>query len=180
MSLYWGGRRGTDTTPEKISINMNGPGIHETKACGAGTPSAPQMGTQIDYQNNTTDKERTWSMKITGEAVRDVMEINKGNETRREEENEQSIKVEADRTSETEIDINDLAQVNRIYRNYVRDPKEPEVGGEEIDLEILLVNSLKINAGKIQEITDSFLTEKEYISIFCLTETKVNCTNLKN
>ena len=61
----------------------------------------------------------------------------------------------------------------------MRDPKEPEVGGEEIDLEVLLVNSLKINAGKIQEITDGFLVEKEYISIFCLTEMKVNCTNFK-
>ena len=158
---------------------MNGPGIHETKACGTDTPSAPQMGTQKDYQNNTADKERTWSMKITGEAVRDVMEINERNETRRDEENEQSIRVETDRATETEIDINDLAQVNRIYRKYVKDPKEPEVGGEEIDLEVLLVNSLKINAEKIQEITDSFLVEKEYISIFCLTETKVNCTNLK-
>ena len=166
MSLFGGGRRGTDTTPERKSTNMNGPGIHGTKECGAGTPSAPQMGTQIDYQNNTADKERTWSMKITGEAVRDVMEINERNETRRDEENEQSIRAETDRASETEIDINDLAQVNRIYRKYVKDPKEPEVGGEEIDLEVLLVNSLKINAEKIQEITDSFLVEKEYISIF--------------
>ena len=174
-----GGRGGTDKTPEKINTNMNGPGIQETKACGAGTPGAPQMGTQTNYKNNTTDIERTWNMKITGEAVRDVMEINERNETGRDEENEQSIRVETDRASETEIDINDLAQVNRIYRKYVKDPKEPEVGGEEIDLEVLLVNSLKINAGKIQEITDSFLVEKEYIRIFCLMETKVNCTNSK-
>ena len=38
------GRRSTDTTPEKISTNMNGPGIHGTKECGAGTPSAPPDG----------------------------------------------------------------------------------------------------------------------------------------
>ena len=32
---------------------MNGPGIHGTMECGAGTPSAPQIGTQTDHQNNT-------------------------------------------------------------------------------------------------------------------------------
>ena len=41
---------------------------------------------------------------------------------------------------ETDIDINNISLVNRIYRKYVKNPKEPEVGGEEIDLEILLIN----------------------------------------
>ena len=66
---------------------MNGPGIHGTKECGAGTPSAPQMGTQIDYQDDMTNEERTWSLEIIGEANKDVMETNERNETRREEEN---------------------------------------------------------------------------------------------
>ena len=47
----------------------------------------------------------------------------------------------------------------------------------EIDLELLLVNSLKINAGKVQEVIDEFLLGKTYISIFCFTETKVDCVN---
>ena len=46
-----------------------------------------------------------------------------------------------------------------------------------MNVEILLINSLKISIGKLQEITDGFLIDKEYISIFCLTETKENCAN---
>ena len=56
-------------------------------------------------------------------------------------------------------------------------PKGIEEGAGEIDLEIMLVNSLKINAAKVQEIIDGFLIDKPYISIFCLTETKVDCVN---
>merc|ERR1711888_437504 len=67
--------------------------------------------------------------------------------------------------------------LRRVYNNYVKSPKGMEEGIGEVDLEILLINSLKINAGKIQEIIDSFLINKEYISIFCLTETKINCAN---
>ena len=52
-----------------------------------------------------------------------------------------------------------------------------QVGKSMMNVEILLINSLKINIGKVQEITDGFLIDKEYISIFCLTETKENCAN---
>ena len=79
-----------------------------------------------------------------------------------------------DSTTELENDMNNISLVNRIYREYVKNPKGLEAGMEEIDLEIMLINSLQINAGKIQEIVDSFLIEKEYTSIFCLTETKVD------
>ena len=34
--------------------------------------------------------------------------------------------------------------------------------------------------GKLQEITDGFLVEKEYISIFFLTETKESCANFQD
>ena len=44
---------------------------------------------------------------------------------------------------------------------------DPELG--KIDLEILLINSLTINVGKVQEITDTFLVNKKYISMFCFT-----------
>ena len=50
---------------------------------------------------------------------------------------------------------------------------DPEVG--KIDLDILLINSLTINVGKVQEITDTFLIDKTYIRIFCFTEIKVDC-----
>ena len=95
----------------------------------------------------------------------------------RNEEETTRYDIEETQDSNTEIDINDIILINKIYKKYIKNPKEPEVGGEDIDLEILLVNSLKINAGKIQEIVDSFLIDKEYISIFCLTETKINCAN---
>ena len=39
---------------------------------------------------------------------------------------------------------------------------DPEAG--VIDLEILLVNSLKIKAAKVQEVADAFLINKEHIS----------------
>ena len=43
----------------------------------------------------------------------------------------------------------------------------------------MLINSLVINAGKIQEITDTFLMDRTYISIFCFTETKVDCIDFR-
>ena len=59
------------------------------------------------------------------------------------------------------MEISDPVMVNRIYREYLKNPKEPEVEGEEMNLEILLINSLKVNMGKLQEITDGFLIDKE-------------------
>ena len=60
------------------------------------------------------------------------------------------------------------------YR-YVKKVKsiDPEIGDK--DLEIMLVNSLKIDARKVQEVPDVFLIDKKYISIFCFTEIKVDC-----
>ena len=47
------------------------------------------------------------------------------------------------------------------------------------DLEILLVNSCKIDAIKVQTIIDEFLIDNKHITIFCLTETKVNGHDFK-
>ena len=44
-------------------------------------------------------------------------------------------------------------------------------------MEVILINSLTINVRKVQEITDTFLVNKEYISIFCFTETKIHSIN---
>ena len=100
---------------------------------GEESPIEPIKELNAEDRKSMTEDERTWNINIIGEADNRVTEVNEENEV-----NEQI---------ETEIDINDLEQVNRIYRKYLKDPKEPEVGGEEIDLEILLINSLK----KIQE-----------------------------
>jgi len=46
--------------------------------------------------------------------------------------------------------------------------------GGDINLEVLLLNSLVINTTKIQTVVENFIRNKEYSSIFCLTETKVD------
>ena len=43
----------------------------------------------------------------------------------------------------------------------------------DTDLEVLLVNSRKVDAPKIQTIVEDFIRDKKYTTIFCLTETKV-------
>ena len=39
----------------------------------------------------------------------------------------------------------------------------------DTDLEILLVNSWKVDAPKIQTIVEDFIRDKKYTTIFCLT-----------
>merc|ERR1712179_212032 len=55
---------------------------------------------------------------------------------------------------------------------------EEETPGLEVvpvntDLEVLLLNSRKIDAVKVQTIVEDFMVDKNYTTIFCLTETKV-------
>ena len=45
---------------------------------------------------------------------------------------------------------------------------------DDINLEVLLLNSLVINTTKVQTVVENFIRNKEYNSIFCLTETKVD------
>ena len=44
----------------------------------------------------------------------------------------------------------------------------------DINLEFLLLNTLVINAIKVQTVVENFIRGKEYTSIFCFTETKVD------
>ena len=44
-------------------------------------------------------------------------------------------------------------------------------------LEFLLINSLTITVTKVQEVADTFMIGKDYISVFCFTETKVDSLN---
>ena len=64
-------------------------------------------------------------------------------------------------------------RINHILKKYVKEPRgiDEEIG--YINLEILLVNSLKINAIKVQEVTDAFLEDKPYISIFRFTKLRL-------
>merc|ERR1712082_27349 len=47
------------------------------------------------------------------------------------------------------------------------------------DLEVLLINSCKITATKVQTIINDFMTDKEYTTFFCMTETKVKGHDFK-
>ena len=66
----------------------------------------------------------------------------------------------------------------RLYENLKMDQGETcdkniEVVPLDTDLEVLLINSCKIDAVKVQTIIDEFMTDKDYATIFCMTETKV-------
>ena len=43
-----------------------------------------------------------------------------------------------------------------------------------MNMEMLLINSLKIDALKIQTVIENFIKDKDHTCIFCLTETKVD------
>ena len=66
----------------------------------------------------------------------------------------------------------------RLYENIRTDQgktcdENMEVVPLDTDLEVLLINSCKIDAVKVQTIIDEFMTDKDYATIFCMTETKV-------
>ena len=44
----------------------------------------------------------------------------------------------------------------------------------KVDLKVLLLNTLKITAIRGQEVTDKYLRDKPYISIFCFTDINVD------
>merc|ERR1711874_351574 len=44
----------------------------------------------------------------------------------------------------------------------------------DTDLEVLLINSCRIDATKVQTIVTNFIEDKDYTTIFCMTETKVD------
>merc|ERR1711888_426257 len=117
--------------------------------------------------------EKTWEIRIEGEEDTEVLEENPIVEINSEEPEERDILEEEGNIEE----IDNPRMINRIYKKYLRKPKEPGVEKSMINTEILLINSLKISIGKLQEITYGFLIDKEYVSIFCLTETKENCAN---
>ena len=50
---------------------------------------------------------------------------------------------------------------------------------EEMNLEILLINTRIISVIKVQTVIDNFMKNKTYTSIFCFTETKVDSLNFK-
>ena len=47
----------------------------------------------------------------------------------------------------------------------------------KMNLEILLMNTLTITAWKVPTVINKFMWNKPYTSIFCFTETKIDCVN---
>ena len=72
-------------------------------------------------------------------------------------------------------DIKNIETENE-YRKTIKNIPE-EVG--KIDLEVMLINIRGIDADKIQQLVEGFLIKKNYISIFCLTETQVKSIGFK-
>ena len=50
---------------------------------------------------------------------------------------------------------------------------------EKMNVELLLINTLMITAVKVQTVIENFIKNKNYTSIFCFTETKVESLSLK-
>ena len=61
----------------------------------------------------------------------------------------------------------------------IENKEEIEVVPEGVNWEVLLINSLTINTIKVQTIVEKFIRNKNYISIFCMTETKVDSHDFK-
>ena len=82
------------------------------------------------------------------------------------------------RTDETPVRNDIRAPRIELYKRLEEDQEEikdptTEVVPLDTDLEVLLVNSCKIDAIKVQTIINEFITGKDYTTIFCMTETKV-------
>ena len=60
-----------------------------------------------------------------------------------------------------------------LFQNPEEDLTDIEIVPVNTDLEVLLINSWKIDAPKVQTIVEDFIRDKNYTTIFCLTETKV-------
>ena len=71
------------------------------------------------------------------------------------------------RDKKEEIELKKYENIN------IQNKITPEIG--KVDLEFLLLNTLIITDLKVQEVSDKFLANKPYISIFCFTEIKVDC-----
>ena len=50
---------------------------------------------------------------------------------------------------------------------------------EEMDVQLLLMNTLTITAGKVQTVVNKFLIGDTFSSIFCFTEIKVDSLGFK-
>ena len=94
--------------------------------------------------------EETWEIRIEEGKDTEVSEENPTVEADREESEERDILEEGNIE-----EIDNPIMINKIYKKYLGKPKDPELEKSMMNTEILLINSLKINIGKLQEITES-------------------------
>merc|ERR1711888_194572 len=66
-----------------------------------------------------------------------------------------------------------VANKRKLFEGIMIDEEGKDVVPLDRDLEILLINSCKINVMKVQTIVNNFIIDKDYSTIFCMTETKV-------
>ena len=83
-----------------------------------------------------------------------------------------------EKEEDTPLRVRVPAPRKKLFTNPEEDSQEiedipAEVVPMDTDLEILLVNSCKIDAVKVQTIVEDFIRDRRYTTIFCLTETKV-------
>ena len=98
--------------------------------------------------------------------------------------NQPYLKKDKNRDLDTPLRQRVKAPRINLYKNLkeyqeMKNSKNNESIPKGTDLEILLVNSCKIDAIKVQTIIDEFMTDNKHITIFCLTETKVNGHDFK-
>ena len=101
-----------------------------------------------------------------------VNEEKKGHKQKKSKQSKAlSTEKEKDRTTPGRSRV--PIQKKRLFHIPEKEEKEIEAAPEDTDLEVLLINSCKIEAGKVQTIVEEFMRDKKYTTIFCMTETKV-------
>merc|ERR1711888_219135 len=66
-----------------------------------------------------------------------------------------------------------ISNKRKLFEGIKIDEEGKDVVPLDTDLEILLINSCKINVMKVQTIVNNFMIDRNYSTIFCMTETKV-------
>ena len=124
------------------------------------------------------EKEESEEIEVTTKRITRSM-TNKKEESKKEIKSETNQKGKRNRNRKSLKNLKEEIENSRIEKEYRNTIKGiPEEAGK-IDLEVMLINIRSINADKVQQIVEGFLTRKDYISIFCLTETQVKSIGFK-
>merc|ERR1712082_171132 len=141
---------------------------------------------QFGFKNSTLQKSHNTYEKVKPGVPEEDHQSNRNNKKVKQYKDTPKRKgIEAPRkklfecTEEEVMDSNNNDSIDNNNSNN-EERTNIEVVPIGTDLEVLLINSCGITAGKVQEIINEFMTEKEYTTLFCLTETKVRGHELIN